>query len=126
MMKHLLFILLISSCVGASLTSNAQAPTFDCYLTNDTFISPTIYQFDIYLLRTGTNVFEYGAGQWGINISSVCANGGSLTPSVVTGSSQLSNVSQVPSNVALPSTYCFNVAAKAPPGSGHGSIISNV
>jgi len=125
-MKRFLFLSLFCALASISTTSNAQAPTFDCYLTNDTFISPIVYQFDIYLLRTGTNVFEYAETQWGINIGSACANGGTLTPSMIGGSSQLSNVSQVPVTFSLFSNYCFNIAPRVPPGPGNGSIISDI
>src|SRR5438445_4227803 len=97
-------------CVLLSLSGRAQVPTFDCYLANDAFISPTIYQFDLYLLRTGTNVFEYAAGQFGILINSAAANGGTLTPAFVAGSCQLSTMGECPSNPSLyTTTYCFNI-----------------
>src|SRR5437667_2610204 len=79
----------------------AQIPTFDCYIANDTFISPTVFHFDLYLLRTGTNVFEYAAGQYGFSINSACANGGVLTPGMVPNSSQLSNITERPTVISL-------------------------
>src|SRR5207249_4991611 len=46
------------------LTGHAQTPTFSCYITNEVRVSSQVYQFDIYLLRTGTTAFEYAGGQW--------------------------------------------------------------
>jgi len=107
--------------------SNAQSPSFSCYITNETQVSSTVYQFDLYLLGTGTNAFLYAGGQWGITVNSSVANGGTLTPSIVSGSSTLSNSNQVPISVTLPSsTYIFNIFGRTPPGAGNASVISNV
>src|SRR5205814_5369425 len=85
------------------------APYFTCYITNEVQVSPTVYQFDVYLLRTGSTPFQYAAGQWGITVNSAVVNGGSLTPSIVSGTTQLSNPSQAPVTVSLPpSSYVFN------------------
>src|SRR5690349_24284179 len=81
--------------VAASLAGKAQSPTFGCYITNEVVVSSTVYQFDVYLLNTSTATFEYAIGQWGISVNSAVANGGTLTPSIVSGSSQLSNSNQV-------------------------------
>jgi len=113
-----------SACV--TITQPLQ-PTFSCYITNDTVdVTHKIYTFDLYLINTSTNntAFEYAGGQWGILINSAVSNGGTLTPSIVAGTSQLSNTNQVPNSVGLPSTYCFNIAGTTPPGCGNGSIIS--
>src|SRR5258708_632597 len=83
------------------LNAKAQTPTFDCYITNDTFISPTVYQFDLYLLRTGTVAFEYAMGQFAIAIDTACVKGGTLTASIVSGSCQLT-VNQCPTTVQSP------------------------
>src|SRR5207249_3923515 len=94
--------------------------------TNESQVSPTVYQFDLYLLNTGTQAFEYAGGQWGISINPAVSNGGTLTATVIKTASQFTNTSQTPTNVSLPSsTYSFNIAPKLPPGNGNGSVISN-
>jgi len=117
--------------VVASLAGKAQSPTFGCYITNEVVVSPTVYQFDVYLLNTSTVTFEYAIGQWGISVNSAVANGGTLTPSIVSGSSQLSNTNQVPITVTVPfsatfGSYMFNILARSAPSAGSGSIISSV
>src|SRR5437870_6779371 len=99
-------LLLLPVAVLLALAVRGQAPpvTFQCYITNQVLISPTVYQFDVYLLNTSTastDTFRYAQGQWGITVNSNIANGGSLTPSVVAGSSQLTLVSQRPTTVTL-------------------------
>src|SRR5690349_8722201 len=95
------FILLVAW-LFVALTGRAQTPTFSCFITNEVRVSSSIYQFDIYLLRTGTTAFEYAGGQWGISVNSAVTNGGSLTPSVVSGTTTLSNTSEAPHSVSLP------------------------
>src|SRR5205823_563800 len=73
-----------SSC--SYLVSEPASSSFSCYITNELQISPTVYQFDIYLLNRSTSPFEYAGGQWGITVNSAIANGGTLTPSIVAGS----------------------------------------
>src|SRR5688572_19031265 len=77
--RFLFFVLCVFSLAG-----KAQVPSsFSCYLTNDKFISANVYQFDLYLVNTSTAAFKYAQGQWGITINSAFANGGTLTPSIV-------------------------------------------
>src|SRR2546421_292237 len=70
-------------CLILVAVAKGQTPTFSCYLTNEVRVSSTVYQFDIYLLSTGTDAFEYASGQWGITVNSAVVNGGTLTPSIV-------------------------------------------
>jgi len=110
-----------------TVSAKAQSPSFSVYITNETMISPTVYQFDIYLLSTGNATFEYAASQWGMTVNPLVANGGVLTSSIVGGSTMLSNPAQANVTTQLPaSTSNLNIAAKAPPGTGNGSIISSV
>src|SRR5204862_5403724 len=110
-----------------SVNVKAVNPSFACYITNEVLVSPTEYQFDVYLLSTGNVPFEYAAGQWGITVNPDVAGGGTLKASIVTGSTILANAAQVNTTAILPSqTFVFNVAAKSPPCTGHGSVITNV
>src|SRR5207247_10974626 len=65
--------------------------------------------------------------EFGISINSAITNRGTLTASIVGGSSQLANVTQDPVTISLPSsTYVLNIAGVSPPGAGNGSLISNL
>lgn len=119
-----------------SFQTKAQSPSYELYITNQQQISPKIYQFDVYLLRTGTTPLELASMQFGIGFDSSIANGGTLSFSMVTGSSQLAT-SQVPVAFSIGTTtqtetiggvvYRYlNQAARSGPGSGNGTIISAV
>jgi hypothetical protein len=124
---NLLQKLFLLTLLVITVSAKAQSPSFSAYITNETLISPTVYQFDIYLLSTGNATFQYAASQWGFSVNPIVANGGVLTATVVSASTMLSNTAQANVTAQLPaSTFNLNVAAKAPPGTGNGSIISSV
>ena len=105
----------------------AQNPTYLCELRNDIQVNANTYEFDLYLLRTGSTVFEYTSMQFGININSAVLNGGNLTVSLVGGTSEL-NSSQIPTagKFSFNSlSNCIIMTGMAPPGAGSGTIISN-
>ena len=109
------------------LRSQDQHPGYLCDLRNDIQVDIRTYEFDIYLLRTESTVFEYSSMQFGININSGARNGGTITVSLVSGSSEL-NVSQIPD----PLKFSFDASKNSiimtgtpGPGSGSGTIISN-
>src|SRR5437870_4778223 len=68
--------LFIAAFMLIAVNGMSQAPTYSCYLTNEALVSPTVYQFDIYLLSTGGSQMQYAAGQWGITVNPTVANGG--------------------------------------------------
>ena len=119
-----------------SFQSKAQSPSYELYITNQQQISRKIYQFDVYLLRIGSTPLEMASMQFGIGFDSSIANGGTLSFSLVSGSSQLV-ASQVPVAFSLGTTtqtetiggvvYRYlNQAARSGPGSGNGTVISAV
>ena len=67
----------------------AQNPTYLCELRNDVQVNANTYEFDVYLLRTGSTVFEFTSMQFGININAGVRNGGTISVSLVGGTSQL-------------------------------------
>ena len=69
------FVLLMAIFILGFLGARAQTPTYFCELRNDSLTSANSYEFDIYLLRTGTNVFEYSSGQYGIVLNSAIKAG---------------------------------------------------
>lgn len=109
----------------------AQNPTYLCELRNDVQVDATTYEFDIYLLRTGSTVFELAAIQHGIYINSgIIPAGGVLTAAIVAGSSELSGTN-IPSNANISiansnPNKTIKITGNAYPGSGSGSIISEV
>ncbi|HPS98376.1 MAG TPA: hypothetical protein PLY46_09470, partial [Bacteroidales bacterium] len=73
----------------------AQNPGYLCELRNDIQVNARTFEFDIYLLRTGTVPFEYSSMQFGININPGARNGGAISVSLVDLTSEL-NASQIP------------------------------
>jgi hypothetical protein len=68
-------ILLMAMFIIGFLGVRAQTPTYNCALRNDSMTTASIYEFDIYLLQTGTNIFEYSSGQYGIVLNSAIKSG---------------------------------------------------
>ena len=112
-----------------SLFLMAQNPTYTLDLRNDVQVSSTIYEFDIYLLRTGTIPFEYAYGNYGILINPLIKNGGSITASMVSGSPDpiLVSTNQDPNSVDFYDAYnVIRVSAGSIVGAGNGALISNI
>jgi hypothetical protein len=131
-MKKIIYRLLMLVLVlvsQLSLSLQAQIPTYLCELRNDVLVSGNIFEFDIYLLRTGVTTFEYAAGQYGIIINPLIKNGGVITASIVAGSSDPALVAknQNPTNISfLEVSNCIRIAGRIPPGTGNGTLISNL
>ena len=87
MAKALLIILLATVALDAS----SQTPDYSCVAKNDTLLSSTVYQFDIYIYRTGVNDLYLNNYQLCFQINNVVGilNGGTLSGTYVSGSSDL-------------------------------------
>ena len=122
-------------------TGKAQTPTYEMGVTNeqlrDSSLSPfQIYQFDVYLLRTGSTPLELASMQFGLGFDVNVVNGGTLTFGIVPGTSELVAAEQpitftvgtaTQTQVIGGITYRFlNQAARSGPGQGFGTIISNI
>jgi hypothetical protein len=57
----------------------SYSQTFTLTLTNDVYASPTTYEFDIYLIRTGTTTWKLSAVQFDISFNTAILGTGSLT-----------------------------------------------
>ena len=130
-MKKILFprLLLMMLIFPLSLLIKAQNPTYLCELRNDAQTSSTVFEFDIYLLRTGSIPFEYAAAQFGILINPLIKNGGTITASIIAGSSDASLIATNQNPVTITFTDATNsikIAGRVPPSPGLGAIISNV
>jgi hypothetical protein len=119
-------LLLVGLFVPLSYSAN---PTYTCTLTNDVKTASNVYEFDIYLLRTGTTPFELVQFQGGVIFNNAIKNGGTLTVSYVSGSSDASLVTsgQVNSSFDAATPGVIKIAPKLPAGGpGTGAVISAV
>jgi len=108
----------------ASLSS--QVPAYLCELRNDDQVDSRTFEFDVYLLRTGATAFELSSIEFGINVNTGLRNGGTITVTIVNGSSEL-NAAQIPVDSQFSfdnATNCISMTASSLPGAGNGSVIS--
>jgi Secretion system C-terminal sorting domain len=131
MKSKILFSLIMTFLILSYAPSSfSQNPAFTCTLANDTMVSATVYEVDIYMLSRDTASIQLAQIAMGFTVNNLITNGGTLTASFVPGSSQLTNTSQIPTafNATTVSggLRVIKVAAKTPPGPGNGSLISNV
>ena len=56
--QKLLMFLVMGLLTLIGFRSVAQTPTYICSLRNDVQVSQTVYEFDVYIQRTGVNVFK--------------------------------------------------------------------
>ena len=127
-MKHLfifptiIFILII--CIYAPYVYS-QNPTFNMTLANGKQVSSRVFEVDIYILSTSTPI-ELATFSLGISYNNGIKGKGTLKPSWVSSSSQLSNKSELPTALNTSTAGVIKIAGKIPPGAGSGSIISNI
>jgi len=104
---------------------------FVCSITNIHQTANNKLEFDVYLLDTDqTQAFEFAGGQMGIWFNSLIFSGGTLSVTYSNANSTL-NTSQQFSSVPNIATQVNNqtllkLAGRTPPGSGNGTIISQV
>src|ERR1035437_4064921 len=105
----------------------SQTPTYTCTLANDIQTAANVYEFDVYILRTGTNAFELAGFQIGITYNASALNGGTLTATWVDASTDAiyTAKNEQPSTTAPYTSGTIRAASFEPPGSGLGSIIPN-
>ncbi len=132
--KGIINIVLSICFVFIVVSSKAQTPTYEMYITNQLQIDTKTYQFDVFVLSTGTPVLELANIQLGIGIDTSITNGGTLSFNMVSGSSQLLP-SQVPQNFVVGGAFYtingivyryLNQTQRTGPGAGNGTIISKI
>lgn len=109
--------------------THAQTPTYNLIITNDLQVDDKNYEFDIFLVKTGVNTFEYANNsQFFININPAIKNGGSLSFTILPGTCQLNAIQQIQAaKVTFDNVNNrLRIAAHSPSGAGTGTIISNV
>ncbi|GAB1447108.1 hypothetical protein MASR2M44_00990 [Bacteroidota bacterium] len=109
----------------AQAKTQAQAPSFALRVENEVMVSSTVYEFDVMLYATGaTTSWELATATVNINMNSSFRNAGSISVTAVSSSSTLTNTAQAPTSFAYNAVNnIVQIAAKAPPGTGSGSII---
>lgn len=95
-------------------------------ITNGKLLSPEIYEFDLFLLSTGGNIFSLASQQYGIKINPSFINGGTITIEVISNNTGLTNKEQIPKSITFnTTTNSLNITARSNPGHLNGSLISN-
>ena len=119
----LLFLLIALGANAQKAPSAISDYTFT--LRNDAQTSTKVLEFDLYLLDTDiTEPFQLATAQAGITVNPAIYNGGTITLSVVPGSSELL-AAQVPTNVLWVQTAnVIKLTPKTPPGIAGATTIS--
>lgn len=94
--------LLVAACIG--IQAQQTMPTCTYTLRNQVQVSDKVLEFDVYLLNTNPSVkFEVSGVQLCITMNPAILNGGTITPSVVSGSSEMVP-SQIPTALQFDNT----------------------
>jgi hypothetical protein len=105
----------------------APAQEFNFIIMNDVQTSDRTLEFDLYLLDTKPSViFELAIIQAGILVNSNIINGGTITPSLVSGASELV-AEQQPTNILFTTgatNGCLKMTPRTQPSCGSGTTIS--
>ena len=115
-MKKVILFLLILFISGVAMSQ----PTYLVTLKNGFQSAPNVYQFDVYVERTGVTAFELATFQMGLLFTDAVKNGGTLAAAI--SMSEL-NSAQIPTSINTATAGCIKLAPKAPPGAGAGTII---
>ncbi len=100
---------------------------FNLTLGNDVQTASNILEFDVNLLDTdASGAFELATVQAGIVVNPSIYNGGTVTISIVPGTSQLVAAQQPTSVVWSQAQNTIKLTPRTPPGAGSGTIISTV
>lgn len=103
----------------------SQNPTFNLTFANGKQVSDRVFEVDVYLQST-SSPFELATLSLGISFYNAIKGQGTLNPTWVPSSSQLSNQSELPAALNASTAGVIKIAGKIPSGAGSGSIISNI
>jgi len=94
-------------------------------MANDVQTSPYTFEFDLLLWdNIAATPFELATIQGAILVNPAIYNGGTVTASIVAGTSTL-NAAQQPNSITFAqASNIIKLASKAPPGAGYGTILS--
>jgi PKD-like domain/Secretion system C-terminal sorting domain/Putative metal-binding motif len=119
---RMLFTVLV--CTLFSLTGRAQVSSVQFLVANDLQVAPNQYEFDVFLVSTGSSSFQLASSQYNFTYNNAARNGGAMTAAWVAGSTQLSNTAQLQNTINTAAAGIIRVAAPAAPGCGNGSTIA--
>jgi len=124
--KITILLLALTSILLFTSASWAQVPaSYQCSIRNDSLTSSTVYEFDIYLQNTDlSNVFEFDLFQAGILVNPSIVNGGTVTASIIAGSSQLVAAQQPASITFSAAQNCIKIGPGGVVPHGSATIIS--
>jgi len=95
--KHIFMLIVWAILVLFGTNSWAQNPTYTCRITNAEQVSCNVYEFDVFIQRTGPTVFKLSHFQLGILVNpAMIPAGGIINVSPVPGSSGLVASQQPP------------------------------
>lgn len=127
-MKKSITILMISILMAMICTgfrATAGISDFIFTINNDIQTSDRTFEFDLYLLDTDpAQTFELATVQAGILVNPAIYNGGTITVSIVAGSSQLVPAQQPNSVLWTQSSNIIKLTPMSPTSAGLGTIIS--
>lgn len=93
---HFLFLLILFVTSSLGIKAQQEVPSFTYTIANQSLVSENVLEFDVYLLNTKPSVkFEVSGVQLCITVNPAIINDGTITPSVVSGTSEM-DISQVP------------------------------
>jgi len=100
-----------------------MTPTYNSVLKNGVLTSANTYEFDIYLMRTGTDIFELSGFQVAISFNPAIKNGGNISFAKIDGTYGFTYFT--PGTPSVDNTNnILKVTTKDPPGHGNGDIVS--
>ena len=107
---------------------HAQNPAYEALLVNDYLISPSTYEFEIYVKNTGTVPLEVYGLQIALLFNDTISNKGNLNAIYIPGTSEMLSP-QIPDNPIVSTIggtkRVFQLAGKIASGPGTGTIISS-
>jgi|ERR1035441_4768212 hypothetical protein len=109
---------------------SAFSQTSNLIFTNDVLVNSKTWTVDIYLQSTSADPIELAILALGLEFPDATTNGGTITASWVAGSSELSNINQLPSSpgnttsTVMVKGVLMRVIKMAGRGDGGGSMIS--
>ena len=125
--SKIVFVTLFSGFVLSGMIATSQNPIYRCVAKNDTLLDDRNYRFDIYIYKDPSSPYDYYLPHYSIafKIENTAAilNGGTLTASMVPGSSQL--YGWQPSGAAIwgtPTTFHY-LRVIGPPATFQGLLI---
>jgi PKD-like domain/Putative metal-binding motif/Secretion system C-terminal sorting domain/SprB repeat len=121
-------LFLVLCCTLFSHVGLAQVPNpIQLLITNDAQTAPNVLEVDIYLINMSATPFQLSGHQYGITYNGLIKNGGTITASWVSGSSQLSTPSQLPTAFnTTTNTNQIRINPPPAPGCGGGSVIAGL